>query len=610
MLRTALLLPGPRPVASFKMAEIGALCKELLRLYARGDLPATSVQKLAAAAWADGWGRGDELAESLKSAGQDGTHKGNITRDVVDAARAAGLMSSSAVPYMVELPRGAGQLAVFLPHEVLFHEAAKLGDQVLLAPDALTSPLGQLLREWAAHPDVQAGDWSQVGVVGLHCDGVQYTSTIRAGGGRSILVCSFNILTGRTPAAKHRRHTIFTLRKSRLCACGCQGYHTLQVLFDVIAWSMQCSLAGVAPQARHDGSAWTMMDVQNRLPRGVDLPRFAVLQIRGDWEFLVQAFRFRSYNSQAFCWMCNATTSGEHSYLNMADDAPHRATLMDHSAYLRGCAIDGVQPSNLFRCPGLELRHVGVDSMHAGDLGVFQDIIGGLFSLEIGHRAWHRNKKLGLQYLNEQLGMYYGANPQLTRLTPLALSQLYSSTGEAVTFPTLRAKAAQTRHAADFAHVLAVRHRDGFAGRPPFRFRAGHRLAGQEHEHLRLLVDMCRGMAQYHLECSRNPFAPAACRAAMMLCLQSLTRLNQLWRIGLALDRQASQPFKMRRKAHMLQHLVRDQLCLWGSPAESWCYADEDFIGAVKTIAARTRHPATLERRISEKLMLLSGIDG
>ena len=54
----------------------------------------------------------------------------------------------------------------------------------------------------------------------------------------------------------------------------------------------------------------------------------------------------------------------------------------------------------------------------------------------------------------------------------------------------------------------------------------------------------------------------------------------------------------------MLQHLVMDQLDTHGSPSNCWCYKDEDFVGAVKRIAGKTRLPQTLERRVSEKLML------
>ena len=38
-------------------------------------------------------------------------------------------------------------------------------------------------------------------------------------------------------------------------------------------------------------------------------------------------------------------------------------------------------------------------------------------------------------------------------------------------------------------------------------------------------------------------------------------------------------------------------------PSAFWCYRDEDYIGAVKGIAAKTKHPFTIETRILEKLM-------
>ena len=38
----------------------------------------------------------------------------------------------------------------------------------------------------------------------------------------------------------------------------------------------------------------------------------------------------------------------------------------------------------------------------------------------------------------------------------------------------------------------------------------------------------------------------------------------------------------------MLQHVVEDQLDLWGSPRLFWCYCDENFIGVIKNIAGRS----------------------
>ena len=101
---------------------------------------------------------------------------------------------------------------------------------------------------------------------------------------------------------------------------------------------MRCLTQGVAPACRHDGSSWSDEDAHVRLPAGIPLPRGALLQVRGDWEWLIQAFRFRSVNSEAFCWMCDATKSGPLCYNCFRPDAAHRATLISHEAYMLACA--------------------------------------------------------------------------------------------------------------------------------------------------------------------------------------------------------------------------------------------------------------------------------
>ena len=58
----------------------------------------------------------------------------------------------------------------------------------------------------------------------------------------------------------------------------------------------------------------------------------------------------------------------------------------------------------------------------------------------------------------------------------------------------------------------------------------------------------------------------------------------------------------------MMMHLALDKLVLWGSPSEFWCYGDEDACGKVKKVAAKSSHPATIEKRVMEKLMVLAGL--
>jgi hypothetical protein len=274
--------------------------------------------------------------------------------------------------------------------------------------------------------------------------------------------------------------------------------------------------------------------------------------------------------------------------------------------YLIGCAQQAQDPSSLFRSPGFLLDYIAVDSMHAGDLGCFQDALGSLFWCETTCKLWHQNQRTGLIRLNVMLKNYYTANRHLglSSIHPLTKSQIK---GKDDNYPSLKSKAAQCRHLAQFGLILANRHRSGNASRPPFRFRG--RLAGSEQEHLDNLVGMFEGLVSYHTSCSAEPFDAAVCRAGMYQFLQCLGALNRLWRRGLPDDEHGTMPFNVRPKAHELQHLVEEKILVWGSPARFWCYRDEDFIGAVKTIAAKSANPRTLEMRVVEKLLILSGLD-
>ena len=48
-------------------------------------------------------------------------------------------------------------------------------------------------------------------------------------------------------------------------------------------------------------------------------------------------------------------------------------------------------------------------------------------------------------------------------------------------------------------------------------------------------------------------------------------------------EQRQKMPFHVRPKIHMTQHLVDDQLDLWGNPRNLNCYMDEHYIGSMKT---------------------------
>ncbi len=598
------------------VVRFSKLSLELLRSYALGILAATQLQVLAAAAWADGWGR-DQLDERLARAGVDGKYKNNIARDIRVAVQATGLMKQHARPYFAEVAGPDGhpiRLTCYLPHEVFAIDAETCGLEPWCLSEAelnATKGLGPLLQAWGEHSDVVgAGNvrLSEVAVFGFHCDAVQYTSSMRAGGARSVVVGSFNIISAQEQNRRAKRNLFFVLSKQKLCNCGCSGYHTFQGIWEILAWSMQHLLKGRAPAARHDGMPWTAEDQQHRLARGTPLPRAALLQLRGDWEWMVQCFRFRSFSSGSFCWMCNAAKEGPLSFRDFRPQAAHRSTLVSHEAYLEHCAEHRVPPSNIFRCPGTVLSHAAVDSMHTCDLGVFPDVLGALFWLEISNKQWHRNSKAGLVFLNQDIEAFYAANHErkLAQATPLSASQIRSAEPG---YPTLKTKAAQTRHLAEYGLLLAQRHRFGDHGRPAHRFRAASRLGPHSAEHARLLCECLEGMVDYHRSCVAEPFPPDDCKAAMYKFLAALLRLHDLWRRDVPADQQRGLPFVLRPKAHMCQHLVEDHLLQWGSPRMFWCYGDEDFVGHIKDIAAKTKAPTTLEERVAEKVSLLVGIE-
>ena len=161
----------------------------------------------------------------------------------------------------------------------------------------------------------------------------------------------------------------WALPQDKLCDCGCGGYHTWQPLWDVLAWSLRQMLIGRSPAFRHNRMAFTRFDQMHRMEANKEIPHAALLQLRGDWEWVSQCFRFRSPGAQSFCWMCEATTSGLYDYKDFDPHAPHRGTLFDHQTYVLKCGEERQQPSSLFHCPGTEIQHVAVDSMHSGDLG-------------------------------------------------------------------------------------------------------------------------------------------------------------------------------------------------------------------------------------------------
>ena len=71
---------------------------------------------------------------------------------------------------------------------------------------------------------------------------------------------------------------------------------------------MQCLKRGEAPSGRHDTDPPFLADeAALRIPAGARLPVAGLMQVRGDWDWFTQCFRFRTWNQAQFCWLCDAS---------------------------------------------------------------------------------------------------------------------------------------------------------------------------------------------------------------------------------------------------------------------------------------------------------------
>ena len=204
------------------------LTHKLLQVFAEGSLPATAVQISAAAAWADGWGRADAIGTRLKSIGAEGKCPVNSLRDLLRLPEKLDIGDATPDPYIISVKSaGGGQrnVGVFLPHEQLNISVLTHGiDAYRVSSESWVSDssVGALLRDWGDSPGIQI-DSRDVLALGIHADGVSYSTTQRAGSTRSVLAAAWNIISAEMPAHRAHRHLFFALAKQLCCDCGCEG---------------------------------------------------------------------------------------------------------------------------------------------------------------------------------------------------------------------------------------------------------------------------------------------------------------------------------------------------------------------------------------------------
>ena len=147
--------------------------------------------------------------------------------------------------------------------------------------------------------------------------------------------------------------------------------HLLGLAFQTGDWLTQ-QATHTLPLGRHDGLPFHPEDDKWRKGKaGLDLPLGILQQIKGDWDYFAATLHLNHWRSLQPCWMCSTL---QEDLCN-----PAASTLLTHEHFLDRARV--YQPvSAIFQLPALDIMEcVTPDYMHTVDLGVGQDLAGGLF---------------------------------------------------------------------------------------------------------------------------------------------------------------------------------------------------------------------------------------
>ncbi len=349
------------------------------------------------------------------------------------------------------------------------------------------------------------------------------------------------------------------------------------------------------------------------------MPRVALLECRGDWQWFGTAFHFRTQSSERICWMCDAGKGAAPcSFAEVSAGATWRGTAIAHEEFCGRCASSGAPVSSLFDTPGFRVDMILVDVLHTLDLGVSQWVAGAVLHDFLREPSYGGTVPVRLHRLQRELDQWRRATRARGTVDRLSVKMIQRP-GES---PTLHAKAAETRRLVPFLQWLCDRF-EAAACPPdavacPAEEQGGTTPAGGPHggqircarnyyQMRRLCVE---ALNTFYMSLRGRPFSvPAAVRAGervlrLYAALHDRVR-NQRPQEGVERRVEADgKPWPIKPKLHLFDHLVHDVIPKWGSPALYWTYRDEDFMGQLVRMAVRTPHPSTLAGQILQKNVL------
>ena len=274
--------------------EPGPLTKRLIKKWAAGKISAKEVQEFAF----DAERQGASGLRFMSKMGNWGNNPQNCYRALKNAL---GQPAGSPGFTWAEIPTAAGPRTLhpfLMPHEFFgsYYRAQKHKFFDTIAGRGTAA-----LEFWQSmkhsdfikkHPDMPKVKWQQTVPVGMHGDGAAFSHQ------DSVYTFSWNSLVGSGTTVQKR--FVATLIKKSDFVDG-----TVQAITRILAWSFNALLSGETPA----------LDWEGRPLAGGGAPlaggwRAALCQVRGDWAFYCELFKFPQWNSaERMCWMCKASST-------------------------------------------------------------------------------------------------------------------------------------------------------------------------------------------------------------------------------------------------------------------------------------------------------------
>ena len=231
----------------------------------------------------------------------------------------------------------------------------------------------------------------------------------------------------------------------------------MDAIFDRLALALNALLIGKMPDK--DWKRNPCVDAGRTLADGWRLP---TIMLRGDWEFFTQVCGVPTCQGVPnMCWLCHASPNLlELLWANGLANAKWRTTLRSHEQWLAELAAAGKPIPALFRILTLRLACVMCAVLHALDLGVTNHIIGNTMKavMEKGH--WGRTQDDTAAGFNKHLKQLYKQHKKAYKIECDVRYQRVKQSGD---WPKFKAKAAATRHLADYVVDVACGLADGSA---------------------------------------------------------------------------------------------------------------------------------------------------